>query len=462
MNESLCPSVGYIPFAPHQPAAEAQWLEKYLHCQVRCLEATEHFNLSRNLGFPSLPELQSAVQPLIREPWIVLEGTGAFLWAAILRLSGFGGGLAILPYLNPTCLHDILCTALYRRVHKPIDKVFLGSRQSARLYHALGIPAQVGEPYGIDSATFQIRHGTSADLAALGIPSRRMLLYTGRVEPDKGVHHLLRVGLKARLLFPDLILVIASHRIDPHYGSLLSDLLNEEHGTYLLQDPTTEQLVTLYNHATLFVTAATSYYETFGRAPLEALACGALAIGPRYDGFCDTLAGPGGILVDLSITNDSVSVDEDALLRAVYDVLSRPPSLSRSEISAAAHAAFSRSLAIRLLDFTLKPAPPCSPQALGWTPDCLPLPCRWRAVIAYIGSAPLDVAVAACLRSEGHADLAKHDDGFQLAVRQFLASPAVCKTAKQHRARRQPDGARAPATSLSTHQGPQPWTASSP
>src|SRR6185503_16294497 len=115
--------------------------------------------------------------------------------------------------------------------------------------------------------------------------------------------------------------------------------------------PGRDQLAGLYAGADVFVTASTSHFETFGRAPAEALACGTPAVAPRYDGFVQVLDQPGGRLVDVDFTDGGPHVDEDQLLRAVYEVLSAPVPPDRSTIAAAARRRLGRSATIGLLAY---------------------------------------------------------------------------------------------------------------
>src|SRR5262249_39754368 len=150
------------------------------------------------------------------------------------------------------------------------DRVFVGSTPSARIYRAFGVKARVGEPFGIDCHVFRPRKQAPAVLRQLGIAvAGPLLLFAGRVEPDKDLHRLLSVALKARLLFPDLQVVIAAHVVDWNYFEPLSRLFAGESGLHLVVDPSREQLANLYNAADAFVTASTSHFETFGRAPAE-------------------------------------------------------------------------------------------------------------------------------------------------------------------------------------------------
>ena len=101
----------------------------------------------------------------------------------------------------------------------------------------------------------------------------------------------------------------------------------------------------------MFATASTSHYETFGRAPAEALACGTVAIAPRYDGFVDVLAQPGGRLVDVEFEDDLPRANESMFLRAIYEALSSPVRVTADEISTVARERFCRPRTLRVLNY---------------------------------------------------------------------------------------------------------------
>ena len=157
----------------------------------------------------------------------------------------------------------------------------------------------MAEPFGIDDELFRPRPGHHRVRRALWPGPGRILLYAGRAQPDKDLYRLLRVGLRARLLFADLQVVLASHVDDEAY--LAAARASWAKVTGCLRAPTRAQLADLYAESDVFVTASTSGYETFGRAPVEALACGTPAVAPRYAGFPEVLDQPGGRLADLTL-----------------------------------------------------------------------------------------------------------------------------------------------------------------
>ncbi len=419
-------SVGYIPYSPTDTSIEAGWLEQGLGCAVDIVRSNHGLNLLDHERLPEPAALWSAFKPFLTYPWIVAEGIGGFLWAAVARSNGFGGAFTLLPYLNPTSWFDLTSIAAYRRWADPRDRIFVGSTASARVYQAFGVDAIVGEPFGVDCDVFRPRPEASVTITQLGIAATApIMLFAGRVEPDKDLHRLLSVALKAHLLIPNLQVVIASHVVDRGYLSLVTRLLAREHALHLIAQPSREQLAALYTAADVFVTASTSHFETFGRAPAEALACGTTAIAPRYDGFADVLAQPGGKLVAVDLEDGVPRASEGGLLRAVYEALTFPPDASASEIAATARRRFSRARSLGLLDYLAGSAAsaPIHPARLDALEVRTPDP--WRAAACRMAAMNSREALAHIWNRREHGKLAGLDESFRITIRNVLAAAAL-------------------------------------
>lgn len=427
------PTVGYIPFRPTSDSVEAGWLAERLSVDVRVAGRAPSLNdpLTR---VPDLVELASAVGDLLRLPAVVAEGPAGFLWAALLRANGFTGAAAVIPYLNPCRWQDVAAIGLYRRFARTSDRAFLGSAPSAAVYRSLGIAVSVGEPYGIDTELFRIRPAAARTRLRLGIPSGRMLLFAGRMQPDKDVYRVLRAGLRAQLLFSDLQVVIATHVEDPAYAAAARRMLGDHDSVHFVPDPGREQLADLYSAADVFVTASTSGFETFGRAPAEALACGAPAIAPRYDGFPTVLDQPGGTVIQVHIDQASGTphIDEELLLRAIYESLSDPRPAAREEISAIARRRFSRSRTLQQLAYLAgeAPGPMSVPPALrigatsiGQTTHWLPR--SWSDALERVSQGEPTDALKWLFERCDHDRLAAHDQEFAASVRRSLCDSAA-------------------------------------
>ncbi len=418
-------TVGYLPYGPTTHSLEADWLRRHLTVSVRVAQATSSLNDGPPRSLPALAELEPVINDLRGLPAVVAEGPGGFLWTALLRAHGFTGSVTVLPYLNPRRWHDVAATALYRSFARRGDRIFVGSAPSAAVYRALGVHAAVGEPFGIDDDVFGLRPNAGGVRDELRIPPGPLMLFAGRAEPDKDVHRLLRVGLRAGVLFDDLQVVIVSHVVDAGYmagarAALDGGLVR------IIEQPHREQLADLYNVADVFVTASTSHFETFGRAPAEALACGCPAVAPCFDGFAHVLAQPGGTLVDVEIDQASgtPAANEQQLLRAVYDVLSTPCGPAREAISLAARQRFGRSRTIGLLEYlgadSARPTASANGSPATDGAPVVQLPPAWREALAEIAERTPADALAWFWHDCDHARLGAHDGRFAAQVRRSL------------------------------------------
>jgi len=422
---SSCATVGYIPFGPTGTSAEAGWLAEHLSLDVRLAGEAPSLNdgLART---PSYEDVEAVVEDLLGHSAVLAEGPGGLIWASVLRAHGYGGAVTVLPYLNPRRWDDVAAIAVYRRFARDGDRVFVGSTPSAAIYRSLGIPATVGEPYGIDDRSFRLRAGTASTRLRLGIPRGRMLIYAGRLQRDKDLYRLLRACIKARLLFDDLQVVIATHVEDQQYAERARGGLEGDGHFHFVSDLTPDHLADLYAEADVFATASTSHFETFGRAPAEALACGTPAIAPRYDGFIEVLDQPGGTLVDVVADHAGAPcADEEHLLRAIYDVLSARGSATRSEVSLAARRRFARTVTINRLGY-LRAATPAlpSPAASAAVPATAApaLPAAWRRALGELVALPPAQALDRLWQRGDHERLAAHDAEFVDGVRRSLCA----------------------------------------
>jgi glycosyltransferase involved in cell wall biosynthesis len=430
------PVIGYIPFDAGTISAEAHWVRDRFACDVLIPRDLPRLNGATTAALLPLPAMRDAIRRMVAVDWLIAEGPAGFLWTAALRHHGFAGGATVLPYLNPRRWQDVAAAVLYTRFRDSRDRVYLGSTPSARIYRRLGVPAHVGEPYGIDDRRFRPRPHAAEVLHRLGIPGGRVLLFSGRAQQDKDLYRLLRVALKARILFPDLQIVLASHVIDEAYVATLRRELGPGAAMHFVERPDSDDLADLYCVADVFVTAATSHFETFGRAPAEALACGTPVIAPRYDGFAEVLAQPGGHLVGVEIDESGPHVREDELLRAIYDVLSAPDRIPAAHVSSVAHRRFARSRTIELLAHVVNHEP-AEAIDLGEASTALALPPAWERALQRIAALPASAALDYVWTCHGDGGLSDDAD-VSGAERVFVESVrrALCVTESGPRSHR--------------------------
>jgi glycosyltransferase involved in cell wall biosynthesis len=425
-------TIGYIPYRVTTGSAEASWLAEHLSVDVLVAGQTRSLNDPR-IALPVRGELTSAVHDLVRLPAIIAEGPAGFLWVAVLRACGYTGAVAVIPYLNPRGWRDVAAIGIYRRFARAGDRAFLGSTPSAGIYRSLGVATSVGEPYGIDTQLFRVRPTSVRTRLQFGIPPGRMILFAGRMQPDKDVYCVLRAGLRAQILFSDLQVVVAAHVEDPGYAAAARRQLADHSSVHFITDPTRLELANLYCESDVFVTASTSGFETFGRGPAEALACGAPAIAPRYDGFAEVLDQPGGTVVDVVLDprTDAPHVDEELLLRAIYDTLSDPRPAPRQKVSMIATRRFARSRMLRKLSYLVRGEhPPRAstahpPRGASAVPPPPTLPESWRRSLEQISRSRPEDALSWLLERCDHDCLIAHDDEFAASVRRSLCPPAI-------------------------------------
>jgi glycosyltransferase involved in cell wall biosynthesis len=184
-----------------------------------------------------------------------------------------------------------------------------------------GIVATVGN--GVDVSHFRPRTMSRAPLAR----SKRIILFVGRVSPEKGIHSLIKAFAEVAARFDDVELRIAGPQAtlpldfinslssDPRVAGLsrfydrwgrctyqehLEELITR-HGlrdrVRFVGSVSHKDLVTTYQEADILVNPSLS--ESFGISVVEAMACGIPVVGTRVGGMCESvLSGTTGMLVE--------------------------------------------------------------------------------------------------------------------------------------------------------------------
>ena len=237
-----------------------------------------------------------------------------FAWAALDAGQRLGIPVAAFYHSNLDALSDHRLTRAVRpavrrylhHLYRQYDGVFAASRWSADTLRSLGLDNVVLQPLGVDCALFHPQRRDDQWRRELGFAdSDVLLLYAGRFAPEKNLDQL--AAAVARLGAPFVLVAIgdgprppsgARVRVLPYHSEAL-------------------QLARALASADLFVHAGDQ--ETFGLAPLEALACGTPVVVRARGGFLD--------LID---ADAAVGVERDgcdALAEAIRDVAPRAASL---------------------------------------------------------------------------------------------------------------------------------------
>jgi alpha-1,6-mannosyltransferase len=173
--------------------------------------------------------------------------------------------------------------AYLHRLYRHFDLVLAPSAAMTGDLQALGIAQARHQPLGVDTRVFHPGRADPAWRRSLGLTAQtRLLLYTGRLAPEKNLPALVAA---VQRLGPPHVLLLAGHgpatpaqservRVLPHISNEVA-------------------LARLVASADLFVHAGDQ--ETFGLSMLEAMACGTPVMVRAAGGLAELVAGGAGI-----------------------------------------------------------------------------------------------------------------------------------------------------------------------
>jgi len=149
-------------------------------------------------------------------------------------------------------------------------------------------------PNGIDIDTFTTPRPPPQTLS----PDRRHVLYVGRLEPRKGVEHLVRAMGRVQRVIPDARLIVAGDGPERHR---LTTLARECGADVTFLGRVANPDLPAYIQASDIVCSPALGGESFGIVLLEAMACSRPIVASRIDGYvglvgdveCGTLVPPG-------------------------------------------------------------------------------------------------------------------------------------------------------------------------
>jgi glycosyltransferase involved in cell wall biosynthesis len=219
---------------------------------------------------------------LSRVDLIIAEYVEAIPLVYFMRKEGYFCPTIFIPHMNPYPLNILFYFLLVSQYSHPQDVVLCGSQQAVNGYnqfvniHALPICT-----FGIKN---QYRKGDKNQARKeLALPLKgKILLYTGRFMNDKALLPLFEAYEEMKKRMKNLSLVLSVNHIDCDYFNSLAPRMRDVILFYRLAH---EKMNLLYQSSDLFVSAATSVFETYGKSPLEAISSGIPAVVPKWDGF---------------------------------------------------------------------------------------------------------------------------------------------------------------------------------
>lgn len=237
-----------------------------------------------------------------RFDYILGESSAGFLWHALFRLAGDQTPFLLVPRINQIAPTQSYALLLSSQLRGPRDIVFAGCRAARRSFGQFGFHCEPRhlpsyDLPGLDLKLFRPLPDRAEVRAALDLPADRdILLYTGRVDRDKHLLELFDVFEAVRAERPAEMVVCFHFRGEP-YLARCRERAAAMGGIRFVEWPDPQTLVRYYNAADLFVSAGVSTNETFGRSPVEAMACGTPSVVSAYNGFRDTITPSTGFLV---------------------------------------------------------------------------------------------------------------------------------------------------------------------
>jgi glycosyltransferase involved in cell wall biosynthesis len=203
-------------------------------------------------------------------------------------------------------------------------------------------------PFAYDPASFYALDDAARGEArrALGFgEGDRVILYAGRVTPEKNVHTLLRMFAALAPVVPEAHLVVAGSvsggggfmefGVAPlNYATTVERAVSRldlpRDRLHLLGHAGPDRLRELYNAADVLVNLTLHHDENFGMAQVEAMACGTPVVGTAWGGLKDTvLDGVTGHLVSVAVTPTGVKADWWEALNRTAALLRDPGARAR-------------------------------------------------------------------------------------------------------------------------------------
>jgi len=191
-----------------------------------------------------------------------------------------------------------------------VGREFLGEVQYTydvpreKMYHV---------PNGVQLSRFDDHYHPGFDRSAYAGDWERIVLFVGRLYEQQGARHLIDAMPWILDAASDAKFVVAGSGAVDHYRGLAEDRVGPKviFPGYVSDD----DLVSLYKDAAVVVVP--SVYEPFGMVPIEAAACGTVAVGSAVGGIKDTI-------IHEYTGLHSVPASPESIAREVARVLSAP------------------------------------------------------------------------------------------------------------------------------------------
>jgi glycosyltransferase involved in cell wall biosynthesis len=203
-----------------------------------------------------------------------------------------------------------LLTGLYRTLFLPptldrVDRVITHTRSYATTSRALRGRPTVVIPSAVDTRRFRPDLDGTVVRERLGLQGRRVLVFTGRLVPHKGVDVILRA---LRELPSDVALILVGQGPRMNELQALARRLNVEAKVRFCPQVSDDELPLFLRAADLFVFPSQNRLEGFGLVVAEAMASGLPVVIADMPGVREVIEpGKEGLLVEPLIVHDLVA-----------------------------------------------------------------------------------------------------------------------------------------------------------
>ncbi len=207
-------------------------------------------------------------------------------WTETLPMSLFGVSNRRL-----TGLFQKLSNPLMRKAYRSLDSVFAGSDYSLRKLKAAGLSNLTKIPLGSDVTLFHPKKRSQVLRQSLGVQdNQKMVLYMGRLAPEKGIHVFLN---SCKYLFEDrsIVIVIAG---SGHYTKQVKKMVQKypNRMKFINKVHSREETAQLMASADIFVSAGP--LETFSLTTLESMCSGTPVAACRQAAASELILKAGG------------------------------------------------------------------------------------------------------------------------------------------------------------------------
>lgn len=166
------------------------------------------------------------------------------------------------------------------------EVITVGRDISEEVKHVFEVPGEKVNyvPNGVDIEKFESTGG-DLDRSGYALDWEQIVLFVGRMYPQKGPGHLIEAMPRVLDERPEAKFVMVGSGATDHYRGLAKEKVGEK--AYFPGYVPNSELVSLMKAAEL--TVAPSVYEPFGIVPLEAAACETPTVGSYVGGMKDTI-----------------------------------------------------------------------------------------------------------------------------------------------------------------------------